>query len=85
MPQASSRRLVTTESSHAQIWQAGFWPSHGHLGGAPMALPIVSIVTVAAEQVGGGPAAVPRFLRGYVMSSLGRGEFGAMFFVCAIS
>lgn len=55
------------------------------LAGVLTALPIVGIVTVAAEHVGGGPAAVTTFLRGYVMSSLGRSAFGAVFATCAIS
>jgi len=55
------------------------------LAGVLTALPIVGIVTVAAEHVGGGPPAVTAFLRGYVMSSLGRSAFGVVFAACAIS
>jgi len=55
------------------------------LAGVLTALPIVGIVTVAAEHAGGGPAAVTTFLRGYVTSSLGRSAFGAVFATCALS
>jgi hypothetical protein len=55
------------------------------LAGVLTALPIVGIVTVAAEHAGGGPAAMTTFLRGYVMSSLGRSAFGAVFAACVIS
>jgi hypothetical protein len=54
------------------------------LAGVLTALPIVGVVTAVAEHAAGGPPAVTTFLRGYVMSSLGRSAFGAVFAVCAI-
>lgn len=54
------------------------------LAGLLAALPIVGAATVTAEHAARGRASVTPFLRGYVVSSLGKAAFGAVFAVCVV-
>lgn len=54
------------------------------LAGLIAALPVVGVATVWVEHVGRGPSSVTPFLRGYLVTSLGKAAFGAVFAVCVV-
>lgn len=54
------------------------------LAGLLAALPVVGVLTLTAEHAASGAASVTSFLRGYLVSLLGRVAFGTAFAVSAI-